>query len=420
MTLLSDRTSNLSEMGIQSAINAVLGDIEKLPEMTFDELQRKVSKRSGLSISTFSIGRYQANDIVLIHGYSGKLILYKPTDTQSFIEFNNKDELDTWVVEMAKDPAQREELASHFSLYDRQDGSLYSGVDTALKNIAAEQGSSGLINTAPLKIKGDLFSWLTSQAELRTISDSNILTTTNDEIFKQKVLLNLRPAANAAGVMSVVLPGLGSFALFEIGLAQVELGVHSAIYGDTESKRNAGLSVIMDGGINTLFGAFGINDKLQQESGHPQNNQFSDDVVLEGNDVSKGASNNLDRRAYWNKYFGRTVVRYKGIKQISRGSIDNGNAIRATIEQMGTAINNALVKLETEFSKEIMSYHLGYAKSSELSASDIAVIRRNINLLKDSLQKMDTRALNLQSVSIFEESRVNVVAFYETDKKRFL
>lgn len=417
MTLLSDRTNKLSEMGIQSAINAALGDIEKLPEMTFDELERKVSKRSGLSISTFSIGRYQASDIVLIHGYGGKLILYKPTDTQSFIEFINKDELDTWVADMAKDPAQREELASHFSLYDRQDGSLYSGVDTALKNIATAQASSGLINAASQKIKGDLFSWLTSQAELRTISDSNTLTTTNDEIFKQKVLLNLRPAANAAGVMSVVLPGLGSFAMFEIGLAQVELGLHSAIYGDTESRRNAGLGVIMDGGINTLFGAFGINDKFQQESARPQNNQISDDVVLEGNDVSKGASKNLDLRDYWNKFFDRTVVHEQGINQIARASIDNGNAIRTTIEQMGKAINKALDKLETELGKEILSYHLGYSKSSELLVSDIAAIRRNINLLEDSLQKMDTSALNLQSVTIYEKSRVNVVAYYKTNIK---
>jgi len=65
---------------------------------------------------------------------------------------------------------------------------------------------------------------LTQQAKARTVADANTLTTTNGEVFKEQLLMNLRSAANIAAMSALIFSGLGSLTLLSIGLTQTELG----------------------------------------------------------------------------------------------------------------------------------------------------------------------------------------------------
>ncbi|AWK13757.1 dermonecrotic toxin domain-containing protein [Candidatus Fukatsuia endosymbiont of Tuberolachnus salignus] len=54
--------------------------------------------------------------MLLVHGANGKIILYKPGGDKTFHEFDDKQQLNNWVLEQAGDSHKRAELASHFSL----------------------------------------------------------------------------------------------------------------------------------------------------------------------------------------------------------------------------------------------------------------------------------------------------------------
>lgn len=166
------------------------------------------------------------------------------------------------MVRQASQADTREALASHFSLIDCQDSRLFSGVSTALERLGRHQWDTRYINDTPQRINQDLFSWITAQAESRTMRDVETLTTCDGEILKDKILMSLKPAAEMANVVLVVLPGVGSLALFEIGVVQAELGTYQAIYGDTEAQRDQGFGHIVDGGINALFGAAGVAENF--------------------------------------------------------------------------------------------------------------------------------------------------------------
>ncbi len=170
--LMADKSSSLSEFGEYSVMIAALGDISKLPFITVGELEKKISKRNGMKISSFSINGYHATDIILIHGFDGKIILYKPTDDESFVEFNNPQELNNWVLKQVRNDINRQNLLEHFSLYDRQDGQTYSGVSTILNGLSAGKWAESYINHKSLNIKGDVFTWLATQAQERTLKDT--------------------------------------------------------------------------------------------------------------------------------------------------------------------------------------------------------------------------------------------------------
>ncbi|AWK13756.1 MULTISPECIES: hypothetical protein [Candidatus Fukatsuia] len=129
-------------------------------------------------------------------------------------------------------------------LYNRQDVHSYSGVDTALRELGQNHWDSKYINYDPKPIREDAFTWLTQQAKERTEADANTLTTTNGEVFKEQLLMNLRAAADIAAVSMLIFPGLGSLTLLGIGATQTGLGTDKAINGDTQLQRSQGVGDI--------------------------------------------------------------------------------------------------------------------------------------------------------------------------------
>lgn len=87
-----------------------------------------------------------------------------PGAEQPFREFNTKSGLENWVLTQSKDPQKRNALAGHFSLYNRQDGNVNNGVETALKNMANDRrhGGKSCVNVNPSAIQGDVFADITA------------------------------------------------------------------------------------------------------------------------------------------------------------------------------------------------------------------------------------------------------------------
>lgn len=158
-------SGDLSSQGLALILKAVAGDTLNDGKISMTELEKKFYDSKKNRLTTFDIYGYPANDMLLIHGDNREIILCKPSANKMFHELDNKQQLNSWVLEQARDNRKRQELANHFSLYNRQDGSSYSGVDTALKELAQNRWDSKYINYDPKPIKEDLFTWLTQQAK---------------------------------------------------------------------------------------------------------------------------------------------------------------------------------------------------------------------------------------------------------------
>ena len=78
---------------------------------------------------------YKSNSILWIESVDrSSALLYIPGAKQSFVEFRKTnialvDMLRQYIKQHLSSPAQQTALAKHFSLYDRQQGTTYSGVD---------------------------------------------------------------------------------------------------------------------------------------------------------------------------------------------------------------------------------------------------------------------------------------------------
>ncbi|WP_337064994.1 dermonecrotic toxin domain-containing protein [Rouxiella badensis] len=394
LSLMADKSNNLSELGEDSVMMGVLGDIRKLPFMTMDELEKKNSKRTVLKVSSFSIYGYHATDIILIHGFNGRIILYKPTEDESFVEFNNSQELNNWVLQQVRHDGKRQSLLEHFSLYDRQDGQTYSGVYTALKGLASGDWAESYINYKSLDIKGDVFTWLAVRAQERTIKDAETLTVTNNEVLKDQLLMNLKPVLITAGIGTMILPGVGSLVLLGAGAVEMEVGVNINIYGDTEAKRFAGLAAAIDGGINVLFGTIGVVET-----------------------VPVASVQNSPPISWFNRVLKRTVLHGKGLAGITRYSVGDALKLTDTLSKMDQTLLKARGALRTGRGKDIVAAYLGYEEGSSITDADIQFVRRNIDSLMTVHEAIGDESIVVKAVKIYDPKRQGVHAYYEDHKK---
>ena len=114
-----------------------------------------------VQVRRFDINGYAATDILRFTGQDGHEVLYVPGARQPFYEFSGEDQLKDWVREQARDPAARQELASHFSVYDRSQGGWgpfsASGVNEGLDKLASGAWDGGSIDLGKETVTGDVF-----------------------------------------------------------------------------------------------------------------------------------------------------------------------------------------------------------------------------------------------------------------------
>ncbi|AWK13863.1 DUF6543 domain-containing protein [Candidatus Fukatsuia symbiotica] len=418
---------DLSVQGLALVLKATAGNPLNDRKIFMAELEKRFYDSKENRLTTFDIYGYPANDMLLIHGDNGKMILYKPGDDKTFHEFDNKQQLGNWVLERARDSHKRAELASHFSLYNRQDGNTYCGVDTALRELAQNRWDSKYINYDPKPLREDAFTWLTQQAKARTLADANTLTTTNGEVFKEQLLMNLRPVADTAAVSALLFPGLGSLTLLGIGLTQSELGTDEIINGDTQSQRSQGVSDIINGGVNILFGALGTGAQIDEPgvSGPrtfdvneplPDSSSGSSSPEMPVEEVSGTLINRMSDHI--NRMLSRTVVHERGLKAIWKKDMVNGRAISEAVDEMRESLQKAKDALDTKEGKKIAAEHLGYEDPNELTAIDINNIKKNIESIEGTGEWLKNDDMSVKRVSIYDQKREGVVAYYNpADKK---
>ncbi len=89
----------------------------------------------GSKVIRLDVYGYYASDIICIYLGSERMFLYIPGASMPFREFVSMTEMKNWIAEELRLEENRQAFARHFSIYDRQDGSSYYGVDNVLRSI---------------------------------------------------------------------------------------------------------------------------------------------------------------------------------------------------------------------------------------------------------------------------------------------
>ncbi|MGC6368697.1 dermonecrotic toxin domain-containing protein [Pseudomonas sp. K2I15] len=254
----------------------VMGAVSNLPldenaPLTVAQLQAQAPTSGKVRAHAFDINGWGSSDIIRFaevddgqynfenNRRDGTQILYIPGNTPAFLRFDSLQKMDDWVVDQAKDPKKRERLASHFSLYNRQDGGIFGkfGVDAALGHLASgnwDNAEGNTIDRANIKIAGDVFSHMTEQAKARMTRDADTAIKSSSEVTRDTWLNDISAAAGLLGKLAP-LGAPAAVAAVGVGITETALGAEKSASGDTKAERSDGAWKAFDGTLNTLFSA---------------------------------------------------------------------------------------------------------------------------------------------------------------------
>lgn len=272
----SERASQADEHKFtRSDYQLVMNAVSNVPadentRATLEQLQAQAPTEDKLRAHAFDINGWPSNIIRFAdandgqYNYEnnrrdGRQILYVPGATPAFLRFDSLKKMDDWVVEQAKDPKKREALASHFSLYNRQDRGVLGkyGVDSALAHLATgnwDNWEGRTIDRRDIKIEGDVFTHLSDEAKDRMTSDADTVIKSNGEVTRDTWLNDI---GAGAGLLIKLAPLGAPVALAALGssLTEMALGSEKSYSGDTLAERKDGAWKTFDGALNTLFSA---------------------------------------------------------------------------------------------------------------------------------------------------------------------
>lgn len=145
-----------------------------------------LAKDRDIAVSVFDIdGYHAANAFVFENKATGRHTLYFPHSDFKFKTFENDIQMRVWVRDSCGDKNFREMLEKHFSLVDRQDGPIFSGVDSWVNSLAGNPQYYDKIARKPQPIEPQaFFSDYVRQIKEKMLSDADSLIKSDKEVTR--------------------------------------------------------------------------------------------------------------------------------------------------------------------------------------------------------------------------------------------
>lgn len=406
----------LSPQGLDLLDSAIFGNVLKNSNISVKTLKEEVSCREGVTLTTFDINGYPASNIFMLRGREGKIVVYLPSEDNYYQEFDSEQQMKQWFLDLIKSPGKSETLARHFTLLNRQDGMLATGVLSAMKKIQKGSWGSEAINKNPQTIAYDPFTWLRDQMKARIFSDAEVMTTSNHEVLKQQIIMNLEAAKSTIGTLFIVVPAVGAVTYLGMDIAEAGMDLDQAINGDTYAQRKKAIkglfwdaaAILFDGvaavesiGVRESngirFGRLFISDEVNIFK-YPRNMEAAGEIKAE-TEAEMGAVAHSQpelkdiKLNFWEKYVllptNRVAVIAGSLKKLYKRSPQRGVMLNAAMVKAVPTLQKALVKLGTARGREILALHLGYIERTEdfrtavrsfdgFESADINMIRKYI------------------------------------------
>ncbi|MGN6093346.1 MAG: dermonecrotic toxin domain-containing protein [Luteibacter jiangsuensis] len=193
---------------------------------------------ASVAVRRFDINGYAASDILRFVASDGSEVMYIPGASSPFVTFGNEGELRQWVVRQARDRASLDELLSHFSIYNGQDGAFRTGVSQGLAHLASGLWTTDgrAIDVQNTSIAGDVFEDMRVQVEGRLRDDARMRTSTAWDAWRTTLNRTVAVLGPVGYVPALALPVQAGTALMALGT-----GIDEGINGRTTVNRNSAL-----------------------------------------------------------------------------------------------------------------------------------------------------------------------------------
>lgn len=245
----------------------------------------KSRRPSDINVYRFDIYGYDSTDMLLVEqqGRSAGL-LYVPGAAQPFIAYDNERQLKKYLFKNLKSVVNRNVMAKHFSLYLRQDGSSYSGVDSALTGFATGSWDNSYIMMKHRPVNGDVFARITEQVKARLESDGNTQIKSNSESQRDYYLAVAYSVMTLLPVIDLIAPEVGIPLGIGLSSTQFGLSMDKAIHGDSLKERMEGtrMSVVNATalGATTLLPALAQYGRVLSRSVEAASSSLENPVIL--------------------------------------------------------------------------------------------------------------------------------------------
>ncbi|EKN4209683.1 CNF1 family cytotoxic necrotizing factor [Yersinia ruckeri] len=365
-----------------------------ISEYEHDFAMNALNRKDNISLFFFDIYGYYSSDIFVAKNNDG-IMLFIPGATNPFLFSKNITNLRTRLKKLIKENDNKELLSRHFSLYYRQDGSSYSGVNSVLHEIV-NNGSfneSYLLYSNKTLSERDIFDTVALSVKKRSFSDGDTVIKSNSEAQRDYALTILQTILSMAPVFDVVVPEVS--VPLSLGTLAASMGISfdQLINGDTYEERRSAIPGLATNAV--LIGLSFAIPFLISKAG--ANQQILSEVI--SNEDSILNETNIDD---FLKEYG-----------ISKDSISSTSVLEVDLENSSQPIN--LVKLSDE-GNQIVAVK-GSALSGIYYEVDIEtgyeILSRRIYRTEYNNEILWTRGGGLKGGQPFDFESLNIPIFFK-------
>lgn len=248
----------IADLFLASAIRQYKNKL--LSEYGFAMLRKVYAKQAGVTTYMFNVDTYEATDIVvMVAKVSGRdhTILYLPGASIPFIEFDNFTQMRKWLMQHLGDPMSKAAFLKHFSIYVRQDGVAYSGVDTfinkMLNDIVAWNPQDYIMLRPTILLHNEVFNKIRDKTKAVMLDDANRRITSNSEVYRDYILNFFESLLSHLFVIDMLVPEIGIPLNAALSATTLGLSADIAVNGDTLQKRLDGVGSLVGSTIYTAI-----------------------------------------------------------------------------------------------------------------------------------------------------------------------
>ncbi|EHJ8767070.1 CNF1 family cytotoxic necrotizing factor, partial [Escherichia coli] len=307
-------------------------------------------------------------------------MIFIPGAINPFLFAENLHSLRNTLKTLVSEKENRNILSQHFSLYDRQDGVSFYGVDSALNNIVNGKYDESYIlySYKPLSER-DIFGAIVFSVQNRSFRDGDSIIKSNSEAQRDYALTIIQTIASIAPVFDVILPELS--VPLGLGIISSSMGISfdQLINGDTyEERRSAipgvatngillGVSFIIPHLINKAVENNKILNLVMSDEEQTLNKENIDSFLKENkirvDDISEDRVLEVDMK---NSVFPVNIVKLSDDNQIVavRGSAHSGIYYEVDVETGYEILSKRVYR--TEYNNKIFWTRTGGLKGGQL------------------------------------------------------
>ncbi|MDE6158853.1 MAG: hypothetical protein K2F69_01960 [Bacteroidaceae bacterium] len=248
----------LADLFLASAIMQYKAKL--LSEYGFAMIRKVYAGQDGVKTYRFNIDQYDSTDIiVMVATISGAphVVLYIPGASTPFVEFDHFTQMRKWLVQRLANPEDKKAFLKHFSIYVRQDGTTYSGVDTfvdkMVNNVPGWNPQDYIMLKPAVLPYGQVFDSIRDKTKAVMLDDANREITSNSEVYRDYVLNFFETLLSHLMVIDMIVPEIGI--PLDVALSTTALGLSADIVvnGDTLEKRLDGVGSLVSSTIYTAI-----------------------------------------------------------------------------------------------------------------------------------------------------------------------